>query len=29
VVANLSLHSKQLELRQDVLRYSNSDKIMT
>jgi len=28
VVANLSLHSKQLELGQDVLRYSNPDKIM-
>jgi len=29
VVANLSLHSKLLELGQDVLRYSNSDRIMT
>jgi len=28
-VANLSLHSKQLELGQDVLRYSNPDRIMT
>jgi len=25
---NLSLHSKELELGQDVLRYSNTDKIM-
>jgi len=24
-VANLSLHSKELELGQDVLRYSNTD----
>jgi len=29
VVANLSLHSKQWELGQDVLRYSNPDRIMT
>jgi len=31
VVVNLSLHSKQLELGQDVLRYrpSNPDTIMT
>jgi len=29
VVANLSLHSKQLELGQDVLSYSNPDRIMT
>jgi len=29
VVANLSLHSKQLELGQDVLMYSNYDRIMT
>jgi len=29
VVENLSLHSKKLELRQEVLRYSNPDKIMT
>jgi len=28
VFANLSLHSKQLELVQDVLRYSNPDRIM-
>jgi len=28
VVANLSLHSKQLELGKDVLRYSNPDRIM-
>jgi len=29
VVANLSLHSKQLELGKDVLRYSNPDRNMT
>jgi len=29
VVANLFLHSKQLELGQDVLSYNNPDKIMT
>jgi len=29
VVANLSLHSKQLELGQDELRCSNPDRIMT
>jgi len=29
VVENLSLHSKQLELWQEVLTYSNPDKIMT
>jgi len=29
VVANLSLHSKQLELGQDMLKYSNPDRIMT
>jgi len=29
VVANRSLHSKQLELGQDVLRYSNPDRIIT
>jgi len=28
VVANLFLHLKQLELGQDVLRYSNPDRIM-
>jgi len=28
VVANHSLHSKQLELPQDVLKYSDPDKIM-
>jgi len=28
VVENLSLYSKELELGQDVLRYSNSDRIM-
>jgi len=29
VVANFSLHLKQFELGQDVLRYSNPDRIMT
>jgi len=29
VVENLSLHSKQLELGQEVLMYSNPDRIMT
>jgi len=29
VVANLSLHSNQFESGQDMLRYSNLDKIMT
>jgi len=28
VIENLSLYSKELELEQDVLRYSNPDKIM-
>jgi len=28
VVANLFLHSKQLEVRQDVLRYNNPDRTM-
>jgi len=28
VIENLSLHSKELELGQDVLRYSNTDSIM-
>jgi len=29
VVENLSQHSKQLKLGQEVLRYSNPDRIMT
>jgi len=29
VIENLSLHSKQLELGQEVLRYSNPDRITT
>jgi len=29
VVENLSLHSKQSELGQEMLRYSNPDRIMT
>jgi len=29
MVENLSLHSKQLELGQEDLRYSNPDRIMT
>jgi len=29
VVANFSLHSKQLELGQDMLKFSNPNRIMT
>jgi len=29
VIENLSLHSKELELRQDVLRYRNIDKFLS
>jgi len=29
VVENFSLHSKHLELGQEVLRYSNPDRIVT